>query len=133
MNINACAPRSAHDSVCDSHGHSCQRPSDCGAGADLSVVRRSTPGSVPTQDLQAIQVPVLVYHHARNGCKHCQASDTPAILRGLARAPDKKLTVVHGGTYPVADECAGQHWPGFIGIEQEAIAQITAWIQTPAP
>jgi len=34
---------------------------------------------------------------------------------------------------PIGDECAGQHWPGFIGIEQEAIAQITAWIQTPAP
>ena len=100
LNINDCAPRSAHDSVCDSHGHSCQRPSDCEAGADLSVVRGSTPGAVPTQDLQAIQVPVLVYHHARDGCKHCQASDTPAILRRLARAPVKKLMVFHGGANP---------------------------------
>jgi hypothetical protein len=104
-----------------------------GLGLTSSVVRRSTPGAVPTQDLQAIQVPVLVYNHARNGCKHCQASDTPAILRGLARAPVKKLTVVHGGTYPVGDEGAGQDWHGFIGIEQKAIAQLTAWIQTPAP
>ena len=108
-------------------------PAIAGLGLTSSVVRRSTPGAVPTLDLQAIQVPVLVYHHARNGCKHCQASDRPAILRGLARAPVKKLTVVHGGTYPVADECAGQDWHSFIVIEQEDIAQITAWIQTPAP
>ena len=108
-------------------------PAIAGLGLTSSVVRRSTPGAVPTQDLEAIQVTELVYHHPRDGCEHYQASDTPAILRGLARAPVKKLMVVHGGTYPIGDECAGQHWPGFIGIEQEAIAHITSWIQTPAP
>lgn len=108
-------------------------PAIAGLGLSSSVVRRSTPVAVPAQDLQAIQAPVLVYHHARNGCKHCQAGDTPAILRGLTRAPFKKLMVVHGGAHTVGDECAGQHCHGFIGIEQEAIAQITAWIQTPAP
>ena len=71
-----------------------------GLGLTSSVVRRSTPGAAPTQDPQALQVPVLVYHHARDGCEHCQASDTPAILRGLARAPVKKLVVVHGGANP---------------------------------
>jgi len=98
-----------------------------------SVVNRNTPGAVPTQDLQAIQIPVLVYHHAKDGCKHCQAGETPAILKGLTRAPVKKLMVVNGGAHPVGDECAGQHWHGFIGMEQEAIAKITAWIQAPAP
>lgn len=107
-------------------------PAIAGLVLTSSVVRRSTPGAVPTQDLQAIHIPVLVYHHARDGCKHCQASDTPAILRGLTRAPVKKLMVVDGGSHPVGDECAGQHWHGFIGMEQEAIAQITAWIQAPA-
>ena len=75
-------------------------PAIAGLGLTSSVVRRSTPGAVPTLDLQAIQVPVLVYHHARDGCKHCQASDTPAILRGLARAQVKKLRVVHGVANP---------------------------------
>ena len=78
-------------------------------------------------------MPVLVYHHARDGCKHCQASDTPAILQGLTRALVKKLMVVDGGSNPVGDECAAQHWHGFIGMEQEAIGQITAWIQAPKP
>lgn len=108
-------------------------PAIAGLVPTSSLVRRSTPGAVPTQDLQAIQVPVLAYLHARDGCKHCKASDTPAILRALTRAPVKKLMVVHGGAHPVGDECAGQHWHGFIGMEQEAIAQITAWIQAPAP
>lgn len=56
-----------------------------------------------------------------------------AILQGLTRAPVKKLMVVDGGSNPVGDECAAQHWHGFIGMEQEAIGQITAWIQSPKP
>ena len=72
-------------------------PAIAGLVLTSSIVRRSTPGAVPTQNLQAIELPVLVYHHARDGCKHCQASDTPAILQGLTRAPVKKLMVVDGG------------------------------------
>ena len=108
-------------------------PAMAGLVLTSSIVRRSTPGAVPAQNLQAIELPVLVYHHARDGCKHCQASDTPAILQGLTRAPVKKLMVVDGGSNPVGDECAAQHWHGFIGMEQEAIGQITAWIQVPKP
>ena len=108
-------------------------PAIAGLVLTSSIVRRSTPGAVPTQNLQTIELPVLVYHHARDGCKHCQASDTPAILQGLTRALVKKLMVVDGGSNPVGDECAAQHWHGFIGMEQEAIGQITAWIQAPKP
>ena len=53
-------------------------------------------------------------------------------LVGLSNAPIKKLMVVNGGANPTGDECAGQHWHGFIGMESEAISHIAEWIKAPA-
>ena len=96
-----------------------------------SVVNYKKPGAVPKQDLAAIKVPVLVFHHAKDACKHCQASEAPNIIKGLSNSPIKKLMVVDGGANPTGDECAGQHWHGFIGMEQEAVNQIASWMKKP--
>ena len=74
---------------------------------------------------------MLVYHHAKDACKHCQASEAPYIIKGLSNAPIKKLMVVDGGANPTGDECAGQHWHGFPNFEREAISQIAEWIKKP--
>lgn len=108
-----------------------QRPGIAGLVLTSSVTRYATPGAVPTQDLPAIKIPVLVYHHVKDGCKHCQAYEAPLILKGLKNAPIKKLIVVDGGANPTGDECAGQHWHGFIGMEREAVDQIADWIRHP--
>ncbi len=107
-------------------------PAIAGLVLTSSVVRFATPGAVPRQDLAAIKMPVLVYHHAKDGCKHCQASEAPFIIKGLTNAPIKKLMVVDGGANPTGDVCAGQHWHGFIGMERNAIDQIEAWIKAPS-
>jgi pimeloyl-ACP methyl ester carboxylesterase len=96
-----------------------------------SVVKYSTPGAVPTQNLADIKMPVLVYHHAKDGCKHCQPHEAPAILKGLTNAPVKKLMIVDGGANPTGDVCAGQHWHGFIGMERQAVDDIARWIKAP--
>ena len=106
-------------------------PTIAGLMLNSSVVRYATPGAVPRQDLKAIKIPVLVYHHAKDACKHCQASEVPYILKGLINAPIKKLMVVDGGANPTGDVCAGQHWHGFIGMEKEAVHAISDWIDTP--
>lgn len=106
-------------------------PAIAGLVLTSSIVRFATPGTVPRQDLKAIKMPVLVYHHAKDACKHCLAIDAPYILKGLNNASIKKLMVVDGGANPSGDECAGQHWHGFIGMEQEAINQISNWIKNP--
>lgn len=108
-----------------------QDPAIAGLVLTSSVVRYATPGAVPRQDLKAIKMPVLVYHHAQDACKHCQASDISQILSGLSSASVKKLMVVDGGANPTGDVCGAQHWHGFIGMEQEAVAQITTWMKTP--
>ena len=107
-------------------------PAIAGLVLTSSVVRYATPGAVPRQDLKAITMPVLVYHHAKDACKHCQASEAPLIIKGLTNAAVKKLMVVDGGGNPSGDECAGQHWHGFIGMEHEAVDQIARWIKSPA-
>ena len=110
-----------------------QDPVIAGLVLTASVVRHATPGAVPRQNLAAIRLPVLVYHHARDACRHCQASETPSIIQGLTQAPVKKLMVVDGGADPSGDVCAAQHWHGFVGMEREAVEQIAGWIKSPAP
>ncbi len=96
-----------------------------------SVVRFDTPGTVVRQDLAAIRLPVLVYHHARDGCRHCLPHEVPAIVQGLKNAPIRKLMLVDGGIHPTGDACAGQHWHGFVGMEKQAIDTITGWMREP--
>lgn len=106
-------------------------PAIAGLVLTSSVVKFSTSGAVPTQDLSAINMPVLVYHHGKDACKHCQPHETSAIIKGLSNAPVKKLMVVDGGANPTGDVCAGQHWHGFIGMEKEAVDTISGWITSP--
>lgn len=97
-----------------------------------SVVSYKKPGAVPSQDLDRIQVPVLVLHHARDACPVCQPHEVPGILRGLKSAPVKKAIMVSGGSNPTGNVCEALHWHGFIGMEQEAVDLIAAWIRMPA-
>jgi pimeloyl-ACP methyl ester carboxylesterase len=97
-----------------------------------SVVNYKKAGAVPKQDLAAIRVPVLVFHHSKDACIHCRPDEVPAAFKGFRNAPIKKLVFVDGGANPTGDVCAGQHWHGFIGMEKEAVATISDWINNPA-
>lgn len=109
-----------------------QDPSLAGLVLTSSVVSYKKVGAVPRQDLSAIRVPVLVFHHAKEECVHCQPHEVPAIIRGLTNSPVKKLIMADGGANPTGDPCAGQHWHGFIGMEKEAVDTISAWIKQPS-
>jgi hypothetical protein len=98
-----------------------------------SVTSRKKTGAVPTQKLAAIRVPVLVVHHGMDACPVCDPREAPAIINGLKNAPIKKLLVVSGGANPSGDACGSRHWHGYIGMEREVAALITAWIRSPAP
>lgn len=96
-----------------------------------SVVNYKKPGAVPKQDLAAINVPVLVFHHSKDACVHCRPDEVPAAFKGFRNAPIKKLVFVDGGVNPIGDVCAGLHHHGFIGMEREAVDTISAWIRNP--
>jgi pimeloyl-ACP methyl ester carboxylesterase len=96
-----------------------------------SVVNYKKPGAVTKQDLAAIRVPVLVFHHSKDACVHCRPDEVLAVFKGFRNAPVKKLMFVDGGANPTGDACAGQHWHGFIGMEMEAVNSISGWIKAP--
>ena len=96
-----------------------------------SVVNFNTATSVPQQAIDQIRLPVLVYHHKNDACRITLARDTDWIMRGLKNAPIKKRWIVEGGSNPEGDPCEALHWHGFIGMEEQAVKDITGWIAKP--
>ncbi len=102
-----------------------------GGVVSSSVVAYKKSGAIPKQDLQQIKVPVLVYHHKKDACDICRPDEVPGILSGLKNSPVKKLMMVSGGSTPTGSPCAGNHWHGFVGMEQQAVSDVSAWIRHP--
>lgn len=103
------------------------------AGLVLSstVTGRQFGGSVPDINLAQIQVPVLVFQHKRDACWITPAYAAERLMDRLARAPIKKYMEVDGGTDPTGNPCKAHHYHGFIGMEAQAVEQITRWIKHP--
>lgn len=106
-------------------------PKIAGGVLTSSIVSFKTTGAVPKQALDAIKRPVLVYHHQNDACQLCQPHEVPGILAGLKNAPIKKLMMVSGGSNPSGPVCQALHWHGFIGMEPQAVADMSGWIRKP--
>lgn len=98
-----------------------------------SIVAADEPGALPSLDLAAIRVPVLLVQHAKDACKLCTPSAMPAVLQRLVQAPVKQLRLVDGGRNPSGGVCHAMHWHGFIGMEDDAVQLIAQWIRQPQP
>ncbi len=96
-----------------------------------SITNYRIPNAVPKLALDRIVVPVLVMHHRHDACFACRPWEAANIFDGLKRAPVKKLLLVEGGGPPSGDPCEPHHHHGFIGMEQEAVDAIAAWIRLP--
>lgn len=96
-----------------------------------SVVSYKKAGALPKQYLKMIKTPVLVYHHEKDACELCKPYEVSGVLNGLKNSPIKKLMMVSGGENPTGSPCEGNHWHGFIGMEPQAVAEISAWIKKP--
>ncbi len=108
-------------------------PPPAGLVLTSSVTSFQVPAAVPKQAIDQIRVPVLVYHHRGDACRITQAHEAASIVRGLQNAPVKKLWLVEGGENPSGDPCEALHWHGFIGMEANAVKDITSWIRQPMP
>ena len=96
-----------------------------------SITGYRIPGAVPKQALEAIRVPTLVFHHEDDGCKHCQAYEAKDIAARLKNAPIRKTLIVKGGSGPTGNPCGAFHHHGYVGMENEAVDLIAAWILQP--
>lgn len=90
-------------------------------------------GSVSNMALERIQVPVLVYQHAKDGCKLTPPYLAARLLGQLTAAPVRKYIEVDGGQNPKGPPCEAFHYHGYIEMEPQAVAQIAAWIHKPVP
>jgi len=96
-----------------------------------AIVGWKKPQAVTRQSIDKIRIPVLVYMHANDGCSECQLSDAKGLIGKFKNAPVQAFMAVQGGGDPKGDPCHGQHYHGFIGMEQQAVTDIVGWINKP--
>jgi predicted esterase len=90
-------------------------------------------GSVSDLALNKLAVPVLVHQHAKDSCKVTPPYLAERLIGKLTASPVKKYMEVDGGQNPTGPACEAFHYHGYIEMEPEAVAQISAWIKHPVP
>lgn len=103
------------------------------AGAVLtsSILAYKISGALPRQDLERIRVPTLVFHHENDACWACRPYEAGSLIDMLKNAPIRKLVLVRGGAGALGDPCEPMHHHGYVGMEDEAVDLIAAWITEP--
>jgi hypothetical protein len=90
-------------------------------------------GSVSDLALNKLTVPVLVHQHAKDSCKLTPPYLAERLMTKLTASPVKKYMEVDGGQNPKGPPCEAFHFHGYVEMEPEAVAQISAWIKRPVP
>ena len=105
-------------------------------GADGLVLTSSmavqTPRAAPinvTVDVAAITLPTLFVHNKEDACPACAFSAVPALMDRFVNARKKSLIAVSGGSPPEGDPCEALSRHGYLGIEDEVVADIVKWIR----
>jgi pimeloyl-ACP methyl ester carboxylesterase len=101
--------------------------------SSVTNTNRTVRYTVTMVGLSKVRVPVLVMHHKDDACEVCVPGMASQIYASLSNAPVKKLLIVSGGGGATGNECAALHHHGYIGMEKEAVADITGWIADPKP
>ena len=93
------------------------------------VVLTSTMADVVDLPIERFEVPVLMVHHERDGCRETyyrEAKRTAAKVR----APRTELITVSGGK-DEGKPCQAMAYHGFNGIEPDVVAAIATWMLKP--
>jgi len=80
-------------------------------------------------DVGAVGVPTLFVHNKDDACMVCPFSAVPSLMARFTHAPRKELIAVSGGSPPQSDPCEALSRHGYIGIEDEVVGKIAAWIK----
>lgn len=109
------------------------QPRIAGLILSSSIVSGNKPGTLTTQDLAAIRLPVLLLHHREDACPLCRPQDLPATLAMFTHATDRQLQLLAGGAAPRGKTCGAWHHHGYPGLETEAIGLMADWILSHTP
>ena len=102
-----------------------------------STVTRSRPrgkmaqhrrDSVTDMSLSRIAVPTLIMSHRHDGCEVTPSADAPLLKQRLAKASRVEIVLLDGGVPPQSEPCEARSQHGFLGIEDQAVNAIAAFI-----
>jgi len=80
-------------------------------------------------NLAAINVPVLILSHSGDKCDQTPPGDAERIKAALTSSPRVEIVLVSGGFPPQSPPCEARAEHGFLGIERDVVARISAWIK----
>jgi len=91
----------------------------------------SPPPSIPSVvDVGSITLPTLFVHNRDDACETSQFQNVTPLMARFTHASRKELIVVSGGSPPQSGPCDSFARHGYIGIEDEVIADIVRWIKS---
>jgi hypothetical protein len=82
-------------------------------------------------DVDTIAIPTLFVHNRDDACRACPFAAVPPLMARFTHAPRTELVAVGGGSTPLSDPCEALSRHGYIGIEDEVVGKIAAWIKGP--
>jgi pimeloyl-ACP methyl ester carboxylesterase len=85
-------------------------------------------GGMLSVPLGQISVPVLVVHNRDDGCRVSPYGETASSMALMRQAPTKELLTVSGGSLR-GDPCEAMSQHGYLGIEDQVVPAIIAWIE----
>jgi hypothetical protein len=99
-------------------------------------VQRSARTSVWEVNWSQVRVPVLVVHHRQDACRATAYEDALRFVDALkldSRAPRVELLSYSGGGPLTSGPCEALHYHGYVGIEQQVVQDMIAWMRGPKP
>jgi dienelactone hydrolase len=81
-------------------------------------------------NLAAINVPVLILSHTGDKCDLTPPGDAERVKAALKSSPKVEIVMVSGGQPARSPPCEAFSEHGFLGIEPEVVARISAWIKS---
>jgi dienelactone hydrolase len=99
-----------------------------------TLMNYNLPGAVGTGDIGRIKVPVLLLRHRDDSCRVTPPADADRFKALLVGAPKVDIVTLTGGgpASARADPCEANHYHGFFGIDDQAVAATLDWMRATA-
>ncbi|HJQ56490.1 MAG TPA: hypothetical protein VJ890_06265 [Vineibacter sp.] len=99
-----------------------------------TLMRHNVPGAADTGDMGRVRVPVLLLRHRDDSCAGTPPADADRFKALLVNAAKVDIVTLTGGgpRDSRSDPCEANHFHGFLGIEDQAVAATVAWMRANA-
>jgi dienelactone hydrolase len=92
-------------------------------------IAQSHPNGVASLPLSRVKLPTLIVSHKKDACEITPAADAPKLTKALTGASKVEVVLLEGGLPPKSDPCEAMSEHGFLGIEDDAVGRIAAFVK----